>query len=139
MASVNLFSESILLTPKLEPLFIGFTIQYLDSLAASEGLEPEAVSRFVHGTTVGINTILQRKGASLALITNAGFEDVIEMARLRMPEMYSLFCHRPEPLIPRDRVFGIPARMRADGTELRAPDRHAVVAAVEADNRHCHG
>ena len=93
----------------------------------------------MHGTTVGINTILQRKGASLALITNAGFEDVIEMARLRMPEMYSLFCHRPEPLIPRDRVFGIPARMRADGTELRAPDRHAVVAAVEADNRHCHG
>ena len=47
----------------------------------------------------GINTIIQRKGAPLALITNAGFEDVIELARLRMPEMYSLFCHRPDPLI----------------------------------------
>ena len=101
-------------------------------LAEREGLDPAAVSRFVHGTTVGINTILQRKGARLALLTNAGFEDVIELARLRMPEMYSLFCHRPEPLISRDRVFGIPARLRADGRETLAPDAGAVAAAVEA-------
>ncbi|MDH2327061.1 hydantoinase/oxoprolinase family protein [Cereibacter sp. SYSU M97828] len=99
-------------------------------LATREGLEPSAVSRFVHGTTVGINTIIQRKGARLALITNAGFEDVIELARLRMPEMYSLFCHRPDPLIPRDMIFGIPARMRADGTETAAPDDAAIAAAV---------
>ncbi|WP_417721765.1 hydantoinase/oxoprolinase family protein [Salipiger sp.] len=101
-------------------------------LAEREGLDPAAVSRFVHGTTVGINTILQRKGARLALLTNAGFEDVIELARLRMPEMYSLFCHRPEPLISRDRVFGIPARLRADGRETLAPDAGTVAAAVEA-------
>ncbi|MBI1220035.1 MAG: hydantoinase/oxoprolinase family protein [Rhodobacteraceae bacterium] len=99
-------------------------------LAVREGLDPRAISRFVHGTTVGINTILQRKGAELALITNVGFEDVIELARLRMPEMYSLFCHRPEPLIPRDMVFGIPARLRADGTEALAPDMAALAGAV---------
>jgi len=102
----------------------------LDLLAERDGVQPEAISRFVHGTTVGINTILQRKGATLALITNAGFEDVIELARLRMPDMYSLFCHRPEPLVTRDRVFGIPARMRADGSESQAPDPQAVAAAV---------
>ena len=104
----------------------------LDLLAERERLSPRDVTRFVHGTTVGINTILQRKGATLALITNAGFEDVIELARLRMPDMYSLFCHRAEPLVPRDRIFGIPARLRADGRETRAPDLAAVDAAVDA-------
>jgi N-methylhydantoinase A len=55
----------------------------LTLLAEREGLDPTAVSRFVHGTTVGINTVIQRRGVSLALMTNAGFEDVIELARLR--------------------------------------------------------
>ncbi len=87
----------------------------LDLLESRDGVDPTRITRFVHGTTVGINTIIQRKGATLALFTNAGFEDVIELARLRMPDMYSLFCARPDPLIPRDMVFGIPARLRADG------------------------
>jgi N-methylhydantoinase A len=102
----------------------------LSLLAEREGLDPRAVTRFVHGTTVGVNTIIQRKGAPLALFTNAGFEDVIELARLRMPETYSLFCCRPEQLITRDRVFGIPARMRSDGRETVRPDLAAVAAAV---------
>ncbi|MER8576292.1 hypothetical protein NKG99_25645 [Mesorhizobium sp. M1409] len=67
---------------------------------------------------------------ALALFTNAGFEDVIELARLRMPDIYSLFCSRPDPLISRDMVFGIPARMRADGSESQAPDIAAVERAV---------
>lgn len=104
----------------------------LTLLAEREGLDPAMVSRFVHGTTVGINTILQRKGARLALLTNAGFEDVIELARLRMPDMYSLFCHRADPLVPRDRIFGLPARMRADGTQTLIPSRDDVAAAVAA-------
>ena len=99
-------------------------------LAEREGLDPAYVTRFVHGTTVGINTIIQRKGAKLALITNAGFEDVIELARLRMPDMYSLFCHRPDPLIGRDMVFGVPVRMRADGSEALAPDAASVADAA---------
>jgi len=99
-------------------------------LAEREGLDPAAVNRFVHGTTVGINTVLQRKGARMALITNKGFEDVIELARLRMPDMYSLFCHRPDPLVSRDMIYGIPARMRADGSESLAPDMAALEAAV---------
>jgi N-methylhydantoinase A len=102
----------------------------LTLLAGREALDPAAVSRFVHGTTVGVNTILQRKGAKLALFTNAGFEDVIELARLRMADTYSLFCFRPEQLITRDRVFGIPARLRSDGRETQQPDIAAVAAAV---------
>ena len=100
----------------------------LTLLAEREGLDPTTVSRFVHGTTVGINTIIQRRGADLALITNAGFEDVIELARLRMPDVYSLFCSRPEQLVTRDRVFGIAARMLADGRQSVAPDMAALAA-----------
>jgi N-methylhydantoinase A len=95
-------------------------------LQARHGLDPAGVTAFVHGTTVGINTVIQRKGATLALLTNAGFEDVVELARLRMPEMYSLFCARPDPLIPRDLVFGVPGRVLADGTEAEALDPEAV-------------
>lgn len=104
----------------------------LSLLAEREGLEPAAVRRFVHGTTVGINTVIQRRGVSLALFTNAGFEDVIELARLRMPDVYSLFCSRPDQLIARDMIFGIPVRLRADGSEARAPDFEAVGKAVAA-------
>ncbi|TRC71291.1 hydantoinase/oxoprolinase family protein [Mesorhizobium sp. WSM4307] len=120
-------SLKVLTTPE-DPgaeLMTGLTL-----LAEREGFDPARMTRFVHGTTVGINTIIQRKGAPLALFTNAGFEDVIELARLRMPDMYSLFCARPDPLISRDMVFGIPARMRADGSESRAPDMAAVERAV---------
>ncbi|MBN9057345.1 MAG: hydantoinase/oxoprolinase family protein, partial [Rhizobiales bacterium] len=81
-------------------------------------------------TTVGINTVIQRRGASLALMTTAGFEDILELARLRMPDVYSLFCSRPDHLIARDMIFGIPARLRADGSEALAPDLAAVARAA---------
>ncbi|MCP5154002.1 MAG: hydantoinase/oxoprolinase family protein [Ectothiorhodospiraceae bacterium] len=103
----------------------------LASLAERHGVDPRRVERFVHGTTVGINTVIQRKGARLAMITNAGFEDVIELGRLRMPEMYSLFCARPDPLIPRDRIFGLAGRMLADGREEAPVDLAALPGLVE--------
>ena len=89
----------------------------LDRLQVEHGLDPATMTAFVHGTTVGINTVIQRKGATLALFATAGFEDVIELARLRMPDMYSMLCTRAEPLVPRDRIFGIGGRMLSDGTE----------------------
>jgi N-methylhydantoinase A len=91
---------------------------------------PEEVVSFVHGTTVGINTIIQRKGSRLALITTAGFEDVIELARLRMPDMYSLFCARPEQLIPRDLIYGVRQRQLANGEVAEALDRTALAEVV---------
>ena len=104
----------------------------IDRLAETEGVVPETIEAFVHGTTVGINTVIQRKGARLALITNAGFEDVVELARLRLPDMYSLFCAQPEPLITRDMIFGISGRMLADGHEDAALDPGELAAIVEA-------
>jgi N-methylhydantoinase A len=112
--------------------------ELMDGLTLLEeryGLDPKQVTAFVHGTTVGINTVIQRKGARMALITTAGFEDVIELARLRMPEMYSLFCSRPEQLISRDLVFGVRERILADGSEDCALDLDDLTAAVEGARR----
>lgn len=105
-------------------------LEGISLLADRDGVIPEAISTFVHGTTVGINTIIQRKGAKLALITNAGFEDVIELARLRMADMYSLMCTHPEQLIPRDMIFGISGRMlsnRSEDTPLNLEELPAIV------------
>ncbi|KRE00396.1 hydantoinase [Bosea sp. Root381] len=112
--------------------------ELLDGLALLQerhGVAPEEVTSFVHGTTVGINTIIQRKGSRLALITTAGFEDVIELARLRMPDMYSLFCARPEQLIPRDRIYGVRQRQLASGEIAEPLDTDGlatIVAAIRA-------
>ncbi|WP_159992256.1 hydantoinase/oxoprolinase family protein [Roseomonas sp. 18066] len=102
----------------------------LAQLAQRHGVEATAVDYFTHGTTVGINTVIQRNGVRLALLTTAGFEDVLEMARLKIPEIHNLYSTRPAPLVPRDRVFGIQGRLRADGSEHLPVDRASVEAAL---------
>jgi N-methylhydantoinase A len=94
------------------------------------GIKPGDITYFTHGTTVGINTVIQRKGLRLALFTTEHFRDVLELARLKIPNMYNLLSKRPEPLIPRDRVFGISGRLRADGSEEEALDEESVANAV---------
>jgi N-methylhydantoinase A len=104
----------------------------MERLEREHGVDPKAVTRFIHGTTVGVNTVIQRRGARLALFTTENFADVLEVARLRMPESYSLFSTRPPPLVPRDRVFGVAERMRADGSVATPLDEASVSAAVAA-------
>jgi N-methylhydantoinase A len=77
----------------------------------------------LHGTTVGTNSLLQRKGARVALITTAGFEDVIEIGRQARPRLYDLFFDRVEPLVPADLRFGIDERTSGAGKILREPSR----------------
>lgn len=100
-------------------------------LAARYGVSGAEVANFTHGTTVGVNTVIQRKGAKLALFASEGFTDVLELARLRMPESYSLFSTRPEPLITKDRVWGIIGRILADGVVDVPLDEASVRQAVE--------
>ncbi len=104
----------------------------LKLLEERHGIAPGAITSFVHGTTVGINTVIQRKGADLALITTRQFEDVIELARLRMPEAYSLFSRRGAPLVGRDKVFGVIERILSDGGVEVPVDEASVLAAVQA-------
>lgn len=75
----------------------------------------------LHGTTVGTNTLLQRKGARVALVTTAGFEDAIEIGRQARPKLYDFFFDRVEPLVPANLRFGVDERTASDGKILQAP------------------
>ncbi len=127
-ASGRLLALKVLTTPDDPGKDVGEGLRRL----AGEGLDGAAVTRFVHGTTVGVNTVIQRRGATIALFTTAGFTDILELARLRMPNPYSLFCERPPPLVPREHVFGVRERMSAEGETLLAPQLANVAEAVAA-------
>ncbi len=71
-----------------------------------------------HGSTVATNALLERKGAVTALITTAGFEDILEIGRQNRPKIYSLAPSRPDPLVPARLRFGAPERVLYDGTVL---------------------
>lgn len=72
----------------------------------------------LHGTTVGTNTLLERKGARTALVTTAGFEDAIEIGRQARPKLYDFFFDRVAPLVAKDLRFGVEERTAADGEVL---------------------
>ncbi len=96
----------------------------LDLIGADAG----DVSRFVHGTTTGTNAVLERKGATTAILTTEGFEDVLELGRLRRSALYDLFTDAETPvfLAPRRQRFGIPERVDAEGRVIKALDKEAV-------------
>ena len=79
----------------------------------------ESVGFFIHGTTVATNTILERKGAEVALLVTAGFRDVPAIMRQDRPRLYDYFQQRPRPLIPRERRFEVPERMLYTGQVSR--------------------
>src|SRR5256885_6272872 len=85
-------------------------------------VDGEAVGGVVHGTTVATNAVLERRGALTALVTTAGFRDVLELRRLRIPHMYDPFWRKPEPLVPRRLRFELNERTAADRTELPPVD-----------------
>jgi N-methylhydantoinase A len=77
----------------------------------------------LHGTTVGTNTLLQRTGARVALVTTAGFEDAIEIGRQARPKLYDLFFDRVEPLVPAVLRMGLNERTASNGEILQATSR----------------
>jgi len=86
------------------------------------GLADGPVAEVVHGTTVATNAVLERRGSPTALVTTAGFRDVLELRRLRIPHMYDLFWRKPPPLVERHLRFELNERVAADGTVVRALD-----------------
>jgi N-methylhydantoinase A len=81
---------------------------------------------FLHGTTVAINTILERSGARCALLTTQGFRDIYEIGRVNRPESYNLFFRRHRPLIDRDLRYEIRERVDAQGRVLIRLDEDEV-------------
>jgi N-methylhydantoinase A len=85
---------------------------------------------FLHGTTVAINTILERTGAPCALLTTQGFRDIYEIGRVNRPEAYNLFFKKHVPLIDRDMRFDIRERVNAAGNVLIPLDEQQVLEVV---------
>jgi N-methylhydantoinase A len=94
-------------------------------------IPPSAVAEMLHGTTVASNTILQKSGASTGLITTRGFRDVLEIGRIRMPEMFDLTWSKPQPLVPRRHRLEVGERIAADGTIVEGLNESDVLAAAE--------
>ena len=101
------------------------------------GLEPDAVSFFVHGGTTVINAITERKGVKTAFVATAGFRDVLEIARANRPDLYNLRYRKPKPFVPRALTFEVRERVDAAGREilpLSREDLDTVAAACRAEH-----
>jgi N-methylhydantoinase A len=97
------------------------------------GVEVGALERFVHGTTVATNAVLERRGARTVLVTTGGFRDLLEIGRQNRPKLYDLFADRPAPVVPRELVVEAAERVAADGSVLHAlGDASEVAEAVTA-------
>src|SRR5271157_2811916 len=94
-----------------------------------------AAVALLHGTTVGTNALLQRKGARVALITTSGFEDVIEIGRQARPRLYDFFFDRVAPLVRRELRFGVKERTDSEGRVLERPPEAELTRLREAVRR----
>lgn len=104
-------------------------VHALHTLVAKMGVRPADVQVFVHGTTVATNTLLERKGARVGLLTTRGFRDVLHIGRQSRPHLYDLYVERPEPLVPRRFRREIHERTLATG-EIEHPVDPAEVRRV---------
>jgi N-methylhydantoinase A len=102
----------------------------VESGVTKAGAQFSRARLFLHGTTVAINTILERTGAPCALLTTQGFRDIYEIGRVNRPESYNLFFRRHQPLIERDLRYEIRERIDAHGKVLIELDEDRVRAAV---------
>ena len=92
------------------------------------GSDYASASLFLHGSTVAINTMLERTGAKTALVTTEGFRDVYEIGRINRPDAYNLYFRKHKPLIERALCFEVKERVRADGEVLTPLDEDGLAA-----------
>src|SRR6202166_2901900 len=89
-------------------------------LASAHASSRSEIHDLVCGTTVGTNALLERRGGRVALITTAGFEDVLEIGRQARAKLYDLFLQQAEPLAPSPRRFGAKERLASDGSIVQS-------------------
>ena len=95
-------------------------------IAEANDFAGEDVSRFMHGTTVATNAILEGRGAKTALITTGGFRDLLEIGRQKRPDLYDLQADKARTLIPRDLRYEVEERLNYKGEVLREIDSEEV-------------
>jgi N-methylhydantoinase A len=104
----------------------------LDALCRAEGIASSAIGRLGHGTTVATNALIQRRGAKVALVTTAGFRDLLEIGRQTRPRMYDLKADHPPPLVPRERRLEVRERIGPRGEAVEPLSDAAISDAVAA-------
>ena len=124
-----------LILAKVPTTPINFAEGVLDCLRRTP-LEMSEVMYFVHGSTVVINTILQRKGVKTALLTTKGFRDVMEIQRGNRPDVYNFDYQKPESLVPRHLRFEVDERVDSQGRVRRELKKRDVVEVASKCKRH---
>ncbi|CAM5761592.1 5-oxoprolinase [Labrys miyagiensis] len=94
----------------------------IEIVTRSAGISPAEIGIVIHGTTLATNALIERRGAKTALVTTAGFRDVIEMRTENRFEQYDLNLRLPTPLIPREHRYTVKGRIGAEGQELQPLD-----------------
>jgi N-methylhydantoinase A len=109
-------------------------LRAIDAALDAAGAEPADVERFAHGMTVGTNALLEERGARTALVTTAGFGDLLDVARQNRPRLYDLCAPKPAPLVDDDLRFGAAERTGPEGVidPLEADEIERIVDEIDA-------
>lgn len=121
----NVWHRKVPTTPESPSLAL---VRGLEEILTVSGARIGDLEYLVHGTTIGLNTLLQRKGARLALIVCETNRNVLDLARLRLPPQFSFAPRPPNPLVPSEMVKGIQGRILADGSEYEPLSESEVLA-----------
>ncbi len=105
-------------------------VEGLRELVAHAGLGWADLAQAVHGTTLGSNVVIERKGKNVALLTTRGFRDVLIIGREKRYQLYDLFIEKPPPLVPRSRIREVTERIAFDGEILTPLDEAGLRATV---------
>ncbi len=97
-------------------------LEGLRHLADSYHIQPSEIVSFVHGTTLAVNTLIQRSGATVGLLVTDGYRDILDLARLRLADPSQLYSDKPPPLVHRRHVREIRERLLASGAEYAPLD-----------------
>lgn len=106
-------------------------VEGIESTVAGAGVSFSDARLFLHGSTIAINTLLERTGANTALLITEGFRDIYEIGRINRPDAYNLFFKKHDPLVRRSSRYEIRERLRADGATHRELDEAHVEALAE--------
>src|SRR4051812_35325619 len=107
----------------------------IDKGVEKAGSDFRSSGLFLHGSTVAINTILERTGAKTALLITEGFRDIYEIGRVNRPDSYNLFFTKHRPLVPREHRYEVHERLYASGEVLKPLDEDEIVTLADTLKR----
>jgi N-methylhydantoinase A len=109
-------------------------IEGIEKVCVEADIDPEEIDSFAHGMTVSVNALLEEAGATTALVTTAGFRDVLEIGRQDRPALYDLEVEKPTPLVPRRRRHELDERAAVDGIETPIDEDEVRALANDVDD-----